>query len=92
MVILVDAWRGAVFTVDEEDWSGVVDMLETTEETIERSTKQRLLALLSYRALKGTGEGFLLLSGSASSSGALSPIESNAPKCRYRRLCDNWTY
>lgn len=38
MVILVDACRGAVFTVDEEEWSGVVETLETTDETTERST------------------------------------------------------
>jgi hypothetical protein len=40
MVILVAGWRGADFTVAEEAWSGVVEMLETTDDTIERSTVQ----------------------------------------------------
>lgn len=49
MVIFVAACRGAVFTVDDEEWSGVVDTLETTEETIERSTGPTQLAKNSTR-------------------------------------------
>lgn len=38
MVILVAGWRGAVFTVAEEAWSGFMETLETTDDTVERST------------------------------------------------------
>ena len=38
MVILVAGCRGAVFTVAVEEWSGLVETFETTDDTIERST------------------------------------------------------
>lgn len=40
MVIFVDACLGADLTVADAELSGVVEMLETTEETMDRSTAE----------------------------------------------------
>jgi hypothetical protein len=51
MVILVAGCRGAVFTVAVEEWSGLVETLETTDDTIERSTVKVLAANISNSGL-----------------------------------------
>ncbi len=74
-MIFVAAWRGAVFTVDEEALSGA-ETLDTTDETVDRST----VIPLVIDSIMRQGQVNILFSGSASSSGALSSIEPNSPK------------
>ena len=83
MVILAEVeegWGGGL-RVDEEVAvdGGVVEMLETTEETVERST---VFGERDVSVWRKTGQGpriILLLSGSSSSPGSRSPWMSKSP-------------